>query len=100
MALLGDLLAVTSCTVGSEQTCTCCVEPGRLVPLDALELKRDSQREQVFSFAVLAVDRPIGKTLWVSTQEGLVWQVPCGRRKAAALGICFGLPRRRNCVIL
>ena len=27
------------------------------------------------SFAVLAVDRPSGKTLWVSTQEGLVWQV-------------------------
>lgn len=76
MALLGDLLAVTSCTVGSEPNLHLLrVEPGRLVPLDALELKRDSQREQVFSFAVLAVDRPIGKTLWISTQEGLVWQV-------------------------
>jgi hypothetical protein len=87
LALSGDLLAVTSCAVGSEPNLHLLrVEPGRLVPLDALELKRDSQREQVFAFAVVATDRPSGKTLWVSTQEGLVWQVTVVQSKLRRSG--------------
>lgn len=76
LALSGDLLSVTSCTVGRTPNLHLLrVEPGRFISLDALELTKDTQREQVFAFAVVAADRPIGKTLWVSTQEGLVWQL-------------------------
>jgi len=87
LSLVGDLLAVTSCTVGASPNLHLLrVEPGRFTSLDGIELKRDPQREQVFAFAVLAADRPSGTLLWVSTQEGLLWQVRVANDKLRSEG--------------
>jgi hypothetical protein len=77
LAIVGNLLAVTSCAVGEQQgnLHLLRVEPGRLVPLDAARLKQDGKQAQVFSFSVVGTSHPDRAVFWVSTQEGLVWQL-------------------------
>lgn len=88
LALVDNLLAVTSCAVGEREPNLHLlrVEPGRLVPLDAARLKQDEKQAQVFSFSVVGTSHPIGPVFWVSTQEGLVWQLRVESDKLRVVG--------------
>lgn len=74
LALWGEWLAVTNCSVGERDTNLHLwrVLPGQLLPMQSLLLRSEPQRDQVFSFA--AQWSKTG-TLWVTTQEGLLWQL-------------------------
>ncbi len=75
-ALRGDLLAVTNCAVGKDDANVHLwrVSSGRLLPVQSLLLKSDPQLDQVFSFAATWSSAGSEK-LWVTTQEGLLWQL-------------------------
>ncbi len=77
LAIVGNLLVVTSCSVGESDPNLHLlrIEPGSLVPLDAARLKQDGKQAQVFAFSVVGTNHLGGPLVWVSTQEGLVWQL-------------------------
>ncbi|MBL9043257.1 MAG: hypothetical protein JNM83_16720 [Myxococcales bacterium] len=77
LALRGNLLAVASCAVGQQQgnLHLLRVHPSRFEPLDEARLQADSGRAQVFAFSTLWAEPKTRPLLWVSTQEGLLWQL-------------------------
>jgi len=77
LALGGDLLAVTSCAVGASDANLHLwrVLSDRFVPVDEARLKLDAGRAQVYAFSALWAQKEAAPLLWVSTQEGLLWQL-------------------------
>lgn len=84
LALFEDVLAVTSCAVGSEDhnLHVWKIAGGRFERLESLDLKQDLTKPQVFSFAAVWSGEP-NRLLWVSTQEGLLFQIQVPKRGLA-----------------
>ncbi len=76
LAIHGELLAVTNCAVGKGDANLHLwrVSSGSLQPVQSLLLRRDPQPDQVYSFAA-TWSGPREDKLWVTTQEGILWQL-------------------------
>ncbi|MBP6608214.1 MAG: hypothetical protein KA258_01420, partial [Deltaproteobacteria bacterium] len=88
LALRGDRLAVASCAVGQQQgnLHLLRVHPSRFEPLDEARLQGDPGRAQVFAFSTLWAEPKNRPLLWVSTQEGLLWQLMLDGDKLRLVG--------------
>jgi WD40 repeat protein len=77
LALGGELLAVTSCAVGARDANLHLwrVQTDRFVPVDEARLKLDAGQAQVYAFSAQWAQKDASPLLWVSTQEGLLWQL-------------------------
>ena len=51
------------------------VLPDRFAPVDEARLKLEAGRAQAYAFSALWAQKAASPLLWVSTQEGLLWQL-------------------------
>lgn len=75
ISISDDYLVVANCTVGpsDKNLWLYRIDQGRIVPLDAMNLEKQTSRPQVYNFDVELVKLADARYFLASTEEGLIW---------------------------